>query len=158
MQTSEFYLPEASELPNIGLYMDQLLELLEGYLSQYKRRVNEPVFTKTMINNYVKANVITMPVKKRYGKESLIELMMVFFLKQLFSIADTATFIKYTIDLHHGDSVEAYNHFRTIIATLSMKKTADHRELDSSYDTLLVATLDAVLNKINIERQIDQWA
>ena len=60
---SNFHLPRWNELPTIDLYIDQLVSLLEQYLSGYITNDNEKddkIITKTMINNYVKHNVLNL--------------------------------------------------------------------------------------------------
>lgn len=59
---------EEHEIPEIQLYMDQVLEFFEQNLSPLKRSADDPIFTKTMINNYVKAKVIDAPLKKSIPK------------------------------------------------------------------------------------------
>ena len=42
------------EIPNIDLYMDQVLTLFDQCLSGSKRTPEDKLLTKTMVNNYVK--------------------------------------------------------------------------------------------------------
>ena len=44
------------EIPEIDLYMDQVIQLFESKLSEQKRNDDEKILTKTMINNYAKGN------------------------------------------------------------------------------------------------------
>ena len=63
-----FHIPRWNEIPKIDLYLDQLVCLLEQYLSNYiKNDDSEKIITKTMINNYVKHKIINPPVNKKYG-------------------------------------------------------------------------------------------
>ena len=39
------------EIPEIDLYMDQVIQLFESKLSEQKRKEDEKILTKTMINN-----------------------------------------------------------------------------------------------------------
>mgnify|MGYP000834552717 CR=1 FL=1 len=69
-EIKNFHLPRWSEIPNIDLYIDQVVTLLENYLSNYIKSDNEKddnIVTKTMINNYVKHGVINPPVNKKYN-------------------------------------------------------------------------------------------
>lgn len=93
MQTPSFQaelaavqLPRYERLPSIGLYKDQVLELLNGYISPFYM-VEKPV-TDTMVNNYVKLKVIAPPVKKRYNRFQLAQLIMTCLLKKVLSIAE----------------------------------------------------------------------
>ena len=82
--------PKPFEIPNISLYMDQLLEFFENVLSPLKRTDERTVLTKTMINNYVKAEIIKSPTKKKYDQESIQDLIILYHLKKAFSIQDIA--------------------------------------------------------------------
>ena len=46
-------LPYWDELPEIDLYMDQVIVLMEKYLSFHKTDDDTKVITNSMINNYV---------------------------------------------------------------------------------------------------------
>ena len=81
----EFHLPRWRNFPEIDLYIDQLVSYLEQYLSNYIINDEEKdgkIVTKTMINNYVKHNVIKPPINKKYNREHLAYLFAIFLLKQ----------------------------------------------------------------------------
>lgn len=82
------------EIPNIDLYMDQVIQLFENKFSDSKRNDEEKVLTKTMINNYAKGKLI-FPIKnKKYSKEHLILMSLIYQLKGALSIND----IQVTLD------------------------------------------------------------
>lgn len=81
--------PALEDIPKIALYMDQVLEYLDQVLSPLKRSNQDLIMTKTMINNYVKNQLIESPTKKKYPYETLCHLMMIYHLKQCFTIQDT---------------------------------------------------------------------
>lgn len=109
---NDFHLPRWNELPIIDLYIDQLVSLLEQYLSGYIKNDNEKeekIITKTMINNYVKQNIIKPPVNKKYNKEHVASLFVIFVLKQVYSINDINKLIRLALET---SSVEqSYNRF-----------------------------------------------
>lgn len=150
-------LPDVTDLPEIGLYMDQLLELLDKYLSVYKRHAEEPVFTKTMINNYVKAGVITPPIKKRYTQDTMIELIMVFIFKQVYSINDTAILIQRVVTTYKGDHLEAYVHFKKQWIALEKHDPTDHLNTGNPLEQLLLLSLDSVMKKLQTEKILDHY-
>ncbi len=83
-----YSLPEWEQLPSIELYMDQVLSLLEQYLSiYYEMNDNQKFITASMINNYVKLNIIPAPSKKKYSREHLAYLLIVCTLKQTLDMA-----------------------------------------------------------------------
>lgn len=85
----KFQNPDAHNIPNISLYMDQLQEYFESTLGDLKRQDEDAVLTKTMINNYVKSNLIKAPERKKYDKETICDLIAIYHLKKAFSIQDT---------------------------------------------------------------------
>lgn len=80
------------ELPDIPLYMDQVIGFLGEKLSFYE--TNTKLLTNSMINNYVKSEVIPHPNKKKYSKEHLGQLVMICMLKHILSIADIKTLLE----------------------------------------------------------------
>ena len=52
----------SKDIPDLDLYMDQIMTLFEIHLANHKNE-DDKLLTKTMINNYSKAKVIT-PVKR----------------------------------------------------------------------------------------------
>ncbi len=111
-EIKNFHLPRWNELPTIDLYIDQLVSLLEQYLSGYIKSDNEKddkIITKTMINNYVKHNVIKSPINKKYNKEHIASLFVIFVLKQVYSINDIKKLIALAIETSPIEL--AYNRF-----------------------------------------------
>ena len=92
--------------------IDQLVCLLEEYLSGYIKSDNEKeekIITKTMINNYVKHGVINPPINKKYNKEHIAYLFVIFILKQIYSMEEIKKLITLGLDTSPID--QAYNRF-----------------------------------------------
>ena len=85
---TNFHLPRWKELPNLDLYLDQLVTILEKYLKDYIGNKDEIIITKTMINNYVKQGLIKPPKKKKYCRLHIATLLVICILKQIYSIND----------------------------------------------------------------------
>ena len=77
-----YSLPDWEAFPALPLYMDQVIFLLNQYLSLLPGEAGERLVTPAMINNYVKLKIIPPPIKKRYGRSHLAYLVMVCLLKQ----------------------------------------------------------------------------
>ncbi len=78
----------ASDIPNIDLYIDQILTLADVGLAANKRGKEDKLLTKTMVNNYSKEHLI-MPVKgKKYSREQIMQLLCILNLKQNLALAD----------------------------------------------------------------------
>jgi len=81
----KFDLPDWDSLPQLDLYMDQVILLLNRYLSPIVRE--EKYVTASIINNYVRMKVMPPPVKKRYARVHLAYLIIICTLKQSLSIS-----------------------------------------------------------------------
>lgn len=80
-------LPAWEMLPDIGLYMDQVITLLERTFST---ALPKGEITKSMVNNYVKVGLVPRPVGKKYDREHLAVLLMIGVLKQALSMESIA--------------------------------------------------------------------
>lgn len=109
----------SKDIPDLDLYMDQIMTLFETHLANNKKNEEDKLLTKTMINNYSKAKVIT-PVKgKKYTKEQIIQMLIIYQLKNNLSIqeikelltpiyeSDTDLFLLYD---HFIDIKQVMNH------------------------------------------------
>lgn len=84
----ECILPSWDELPAIELYMDQVVELLNKYLSNLGFFSNDNFeITRPMINNYVKLKMMPAPIKKKYGRMHLCYIIIICILKQTLNIS-----------------------------------------------------------------------
>ena len=80
---------DSADIPEIDLYMDQVTAFLDERLKKSVRnKTDERLMTKTMINNYAKNDVIPPPSKKKYSKEHILELIMIFYFKSFLQIND----------------------------------------------------------------------
>lgn len=83
-----FRLPAWEEIPDIGLYMEQVVTLLREYLDYLPPELKEEeAVTAAAINNYVRTRVMPGPQKKRYYRVHLAYLIMICTLKQGLSIS-----------------------------------------------------------------------
>ena len=84
-----FSVTQADEIPKIDLYMDQVLTFLGERLRRTARKSDaDKLLTKTMVNNYVKNKVMIPPVKKKYGRDHILLLMVIYYMKSFLSIDD----------------------------------------------------------------------
>ena len=84
----DFRLPDWDGFPVLPLYMDQVIYLMNQYLSPLPQEDEQKPVTPAMINNYVKLGIIPRPMKKRYGRTHLAYLFMVCELKRTVSTAE----------------------------------------------------------------------
>lgn len=90
-----FRLPTWNEIPNIGLYMEQVVDLLRGYLDYMPPELKEeeqPV-TGAAINNYVRRKLLPGPRRKRYYRMHIACLIMICTLKQSLNMSRIQTLL-----------------------------------------------------------------
>lgn len=106
-KTMVFHCPRWDELPDMELYMDQVVTLLNDYLRPFY--VKEKIVTSTMINNYVKHGIVSPPIKKKYTKNHLSYLLVVCILKLVFSMDEITRLIRVQTNKYPVE--QAYNYF-----------------------------------------------
>ena len=85
---------QPDELPNIDLYMDQVTTFMDRHLASSKRYDEDKLLTKTMINNYTKNELLPSPNKKKYSKDHMYLLILIYYLKSVLSITDIQAVLK----------------------------------------------------------------
>ena len=96
------------DIPNIGLYMDQVTTFMDSQLQHSKRHDNDKILTKTMINNYAKNDLIPPPEKKKYSKEHVLTLIFIYYFKSILSISDIQSILNPITDRYFGKE-DSYN-------------------------------------------------
>lgn len=85
---SDYQLPRWEDIPDIGLYMDQVLTLLKQYLDFLPPELKDDQFiTAATINNYVNKKYMPKPNNKRYYRIHIAYMIMICTLKHCLSIS-----------------------------------------------------------------------
>ncbi len=105
MELKEIELPKWEQLPDIELYMDQVLM----YTQKYLRPMDVKDVTASMINNYVKLKLIPAPIKKKYNRVHVAYIFAIAILKDVFEIS----MVKQGVDIQVKllGAKDAYNLF-----------------------------------------------
>lgn len=93
-----------SDIPDIDLYMDQVLSFLNDKLSNNHSDSEDPALTKTMINNYTKNGLLPSPVKKKYSKEHMMVLIFIYYFKNFLSINDVQKMLNPLIETYFNNT------------------------------------------------------
>ena len=100
---------DLDDIPNIDLYMDQVTTFMDEKLQSTTRNPGEDkILTKTMINNYAKNDLLPPPVKKKYSKEHVMILIMIYYFKGVLSFNDIQEILK-PITEHYFDKKDGFN-------------------------------------------------
>lgn len=125
------------DIPNLELYMDQIIGFINGNFAPNSAE-KEKLLTKTMIHNYSKEGLIK-PVKgKKYSKEHIIQMILVYQLKNTLKINDIKAL------LTNIYAWEGYN------ATMLAANYDKHMDSKDKLEGDAAAFIDVMLEKENL--------
>lgn len=99
----------SEDFPDLALYIDQAANVMNKELEIYKKNEKDQVITKTMIGNYVKHNMLPRPVNKKYTKNHLILLTLIYYLKGSFQMDEIEKLMKPLLDNYNSEFDEKIN-------------------------------------------------
>ena len=79
---ADYRLPRYAELPNVGLYLEQVAKYINGFLVP----IGCSEITTSMISNYVKKGYIPAPEKKQYYSDHIAYLIAIAITKNVLSL------------------------------------------------------------------------
>ena len=142
----QIQIPRWEQLPQIALYMDQVLLVLGNILEPISTE-ESPMVTATMINNYVKMKLTPPPEKKKYSREHLAWFLMICLLKKVLSMQEIAAVKQRT--LVSMDMQAAYNRF---CDELELRLREPDGPDAPNCDPVLAAAVRAVVCKLRVEK------
>ena len=144
-QFSELDYVHPEDIPNIDLYVDQVTTFIESQLSSLKRDEDEKILTKTMINNYTKNHVLPSPDKKKYSKDHVLTLILIYYLKSFLSIKDIQTLLEPITDKYFGTESELsfYELYEELVAQGNGQSKALIKDVIAKYNAMQNAFSDA---------------
>ncbi len=149
---ANYKLPAWEEIPDFGLYMEQVIGLLQQYLDYLPPELKDQQFiTAAAVNNYVRTKVMPEPRKKKYYRIHLAYLIMICTLKQSMSIAVLQKMIPMNISEDEVQSIyESYANHHRVATEVFVKqirgiagRILDHEEV-SEYAAETVSDLIAM--------------
>lgn len=106
----DYELPDWEGLPDLELYMDQVVALITRYLEILPRAgATDGVITPSAINNYVRMRVMPAPVRKKYTRVHLAYLVLICLLKQALTLAEIQVILP--VDLPEAEVRTIYDGF-----------------------------------------------
>ena len=129
-QLEKFEFQSYEKLPDIDLYMDQMITYLERQLAIFATSSMDKQITSSMINNYVKGEVISAPILKKYNREHLALIEEVCTLKQVLSLSEIKEVIKNRYN--NESNISVFNNFKTSFS--EENKNAVNYTLDKLHD------------------------
>lgn len=150
-----FRLPRYSEIPNVGLYLEQAAK----YMGEYLAPLGEYALTPSMISNYVKKGLIGSPVKKQYSRDQIAYLFFIAVVKSVLSLDALAGFIK--LQQQTYPLPKAYDYFcrefeNLLRFTFELQDTIEMFGEDSSDEKRLLYTcVAAAVQKVYLEKCLE---
>lgn len=154
-----YQLPRYQQLPQIEIYSDQLVTVLQRVLCPLFDEEAQKYITASMINNYAKQGVISRPVKKKYNREHIAYLIFIAVSKQVLSIDGIQKLIKIQLNTYPIET--AYNYFCTEFEhALHAIFSGEEIPLDSSFTQtqetkLMRADIAAIAHKIYLNKYLE---
>lgn len=159
---SEVKLIRWNDLPRFPIYADQLLQIVQDELS-FIQVGDENLITKSMVNNYVKWEMMPKPVKKKYEKLHIVSIIVITLLKQVMPITKIKDGIKLQILLQGNEG--AYDSFcqaleesmrLTFVPILKGQNPYLLEERKIQYENLAISSITMALsNKLLTEKIIE---
>ena len=155
-RSTRLRLPRWHELPEMGLYMDQMLSLInphfeENYGESY-------LLTSTMVNNYVKLCVVPSPVKRRYDRSTVARLFVIITLKSIFNVQEIAELIAALNDDDAGHELsESYDLYCSTLESAIDSTYADsisHTKPDDDYLRVIEDVATAAAYQLIVKRRL----
>ena len=128
-QLASFTLPSYKEIPDVGLYLDQVSKYINSYLQDFK----EMEVTPSMISNYAKQKMITRVNKKTYTRDQIATLILIVFAKTVLSM-DHIKILLHMLNPDNTSIEKAYLFFQENL--LSVLSSFQHSEVNEGKKTL----------------------
>ena len=135
-QMAVFKLPRWRDLPDLDIYMDQLISLVARYFKDYPG-YEEKSLTSSMVNNYVKQGIMPAPVSKKYNRTHLASLIVINILKTSIPIARVGDIIAEALDSEESPE-ELFDLFC------------------DSFEKACLSVSDAALSRLDLERSLSR--
>ncbi|KRM72582.1 DUF1836 domain-containing protein [Lacticaseibacillus brantae] len=162
-QIRQAKLPRWTDLPQFDLYMDQVVQ----YVNEILHPFGVGDLTATMVNNYVKKGVVKPPLKKKYERAQIANVLVIALLKPVFALDTIASGIDY--QLQNRPANQAFDAF--IMAFISGVQQANtdfskevtinavnKTDLLNIQSAMVTLAINAVLEKLFVESMVTQVA
>ena len=138
-----FHCPRWDELPDIELYIDQVVNIIQKNFGLFAGDKNK-IITAAMVNNYVKQKIVKPPKNKRYDRVHLAYLIPVCIFKQIMGIQEICSCISFLLKDYTVST--AYDKFCELFeAGLKSAFTCSENAYISDTDTLNTRLVKAVI-------------
>ena len=147
-----FHLPKFNEIPDVGLFLEQVTKYVSDYLSPLTKN---PI-TSSMISNYVKKEIIPRPVKRLYFREHIVYIIFIAIAKNVLPLEHLQTIIemqKKTYDIEIAYEYFCMEFENVLLYVFEKKDTLDMIGFDDTDEKYMLRnTIIAVVHKFYLEK------
>jgi len=146
-----FKLPDYHDIPDVGLYLEQVSRYISEYLSPLEISI-----TNSMISNYVKKGLIANPVKKQYDREQIAYLMFIAVAKTVLRLEDISLLISLQKKAYPSEVAYGYlcREFENVLFfVFGLKNTLEEVGKDHTDEkAMLRNTIITVAHKVYLDK------
>ena len=127
------------DYPDFELYVDQASTFMSQKLSAYKKNDKDQAITNTMIRNYTKHKMMPSPSNRKYSREHLILLSMIFYLKRSFQMDEIESLMKPLIENFNSEFDEKIDFatiYQGILDAQKKERSRLHDELKDEIESI----------------------
>ena len=129
---AEFMPDEWNRIPDINLYMDQVISYMERQHIGLGTDGGESL-TSSMINNYIKHDLLPRAKGKRYDREHIAYLTAICLLKQVLTVNETGILLQN--EMKSKDIESFYREYRDLISK-TYRNTAESLDCSGTAEEL----------------------
>ena len=149
-----FSLPRYNDIPNVGLYLEQVVK----YISEYLEPLENFSLTSSMVSNYVKKGLVENPIKKQYNREQVARLFFIAVAKNVLTMEDISLLFEMQHETYEPKRAYDYfcNEFENVLQfVFGLKGNLDTVGSDSNdTKTMLRNTIIAVAYKVYLDKYL----
>ena len=150
---ADFSLPRYNDIPNVGLYLEQVVK----YISEYLSPLGSFSLTGSMVSNYVKKGLVENPVKKQYDRKQIASLIFIAVAKNVLSMDDILLLFKMQEKTYEPKRAYDYfcNELENVLGYVFGLKGIETIGSDSNdTKTMLRNTIIAVAYKVYLDKYL----
>lgn len=134
--------PMWDELPKLDLYMDQVVAYVNSVIGAF----GLDLVTASMVNNYVKKNVILAPIKKKYQVMHIADILIITLLKSAYPLDVIRSGMNQVTS--HQYPKQAYDRFVELFSARLAGKPAQSMSKETIEEKLMAIAVDSIITTL----------
>ena len=145
----EFNLPAYREIPDVGLYLDQVVKYINSFFLDFP----EMQITGSMVSNYVKKKLVASPIRKTYNKDQIACLIFISSAKTVLSLEHIRICLK--TESIFACAEKSYDPFAKAMQEM-LHEFYGSKEIATAERSALHDIVTAIAHKMYLERYFEE--